>query len=313
MITKEILVNELVKNGYSQEGDSKEWSIAKRYFRYINPEMAEAFMKLREHPRAKATIIDSEIKLLKENISDLLKETKDEKFNLIDISCIDGMKAKEILKALPKDMKIRYCPVSVNEHFVNLSLENVKKEKFQNVADYSPQVTKDFEDLDEVGAALRNNNYQRNVYLFLGSIISNFEINHYLFKLSQSMLPGDIMIMGNGIRTGPRLANLETYQDKVFNDWLIHLMRTLGFKDEEVEYHARFAHNRLEGCYKIKADKTFDYEKRKIKLKKGDNVIVTFQYKFFEQELKDFCNLYFDEVKLIKDPVNEYVLVACKR
>ena len=90
-------------------------------------------------------------------------------------------------------------------------------------------------------------------------------------------------------------------------------MRTLGFKDEEVEYNARFAHNRLEGCYKIKVDKTFDYEKRKIELKKGDNILVTFQYKFYEQELKDFCKMYFDTVNLVKDPINEYVLIACKK
>ena len=312
MITKEILLKEIIKNGYYKENGARVWSIANRSFRYINPEMAKSYLKLKEHPRYKATIIDIEIKLLKENIQTFLKSLNGKEFNLI-VNCEDGTKAKAIISSLPKNMKIRYCPISVNEYLINLSLENVKKENFTNVIDYAPRITIDLESLDDVGAALRNSKYQKNVLFLHGSFLASFDINDYLFRLSQSMLPGDMLIIGNGIRTGERFANLETYKHPIFNEWLIHLMKYLGFQDKEVEYNARFANNRLEAYYTIKVDREIKYEKKEIDLKKGDKIIVLFQYKLFENELKDFCNMYFDNVKIVTDQEKEYAVVLCER
>ena len=313
MIYKEVLLKELIKNGYALSNGIKVWDISKRTFRYISKEMAQAFLKLEEHPRYKANIIDTEIKLLKENASEFLKSLKNEPFNLIDVSCTEGIKAKEIINSLPKNMKIRYCPSCVNEFLVGLSLKNIKKENFSNIVDYAQSVTNDFESFDQVGAALRNTTYQKNAYLLLGSLLASFEINDYLFKLSQSMFPGDLLIIGNGIRKGERFTNLETYKHPLFNDWLIHLMRDLGFKDNEVKYNARFANNRLEAYYTVNIDKILEYENRKIKFKKGDEIIVAFQYKLYAKELEDFCDMYFDNVKLIQDSQEEYALVMCKK
>ena len=313
MITKDILIKELIKNGPAKQNGVNVWDISKRTFRYVSKEMAESFLKLQEHSRYKATIIDTEIKLLKENASEFLKGLKDAPFNLIDVSCTEGTKAKIIIDSLPKTMKIRYCPACVNEFLVGLSLEKIKKENSPNIVDYAPRVTRDFESFDEVGAALRNTTYQKNVYLLLGSLLASFEINDYLFKLSQSMLPGDLLIIGNGIRKGERFANLETYQQPIFNNWLIHLMKNLGFKDGEVKYNARFANNRLEAYYKINTSKILEYENKKIELKKNDEVIVAFQYKLYAKELRDFCDMYFDNIKLVQDVQEEYALVMCKK
>ena len=130
MISKDILLRELIKNGPAKQNGANVWDISKRTFRYINKDMAESFLKLQEHPRYKATIIDTEIKLLKENASEFLKGLKDTPFNLIDVSCTEGLKAKVIISSLPKTMKIRYCPSCVNEYLVRLSLEKIKKENF---------------------------------------------------------------------------------------------------------------------------------------------------------------------------------------
>jgi len=313
MINKEILFKELIKNGHSKENGSKVWSIANRSFRYINLEMTKAFLKIREHPRYKATITNAEIKLLRDNISRFLDSVKESQFNLIDMNCIRGEKAVEIMKTLPKTMKLRYCPVSVNEDLIKMTLENLKKQKYENLIDYAPRITKDFESFDQVGAALRNTTYQKNVYLLLSSLISSFEINDYLFRLSQPMFPGDLLVIGNGIRTGERFVHLEVYKNPMFNNWLIHLMRQLGFKDEEVSYDARFANNRLEAYYTINVDKTIESEGKKINFKKGDKIIVAFQYKLYEEELKNFCKMYFETVELVKDPEGEYALVLCKK
>ncbi|MDO8508529.1 MAG: L-histidine N(alpha)-methyltransferase [Nanoarchaeota archaeon] len=313
MIIKELLLKELVKNGYSVENGINIWDISDRSFRFINKEMADAYLKLKEHPRYKSNVIDKELKLLKETSKQLLKCVEDCEFNLIDMGCISGEKAIELIKSLPKNLKLRYCPVNVNEYLVRLAEEGVKKENFPNVMDYAPRISKNFQSLDEIGAALRNSKYQKNVFLLLGSLLSTFEINNYLFNLSRSMLPGDILIVGNGIRKGERYTNLETYKHPLFNEWLIHLMRELEFKDNEVEYNVRFAHNRLEAFYKIKINKTFEHEGKSIKIKKGDEIIVIFQNKFFANELRDFCDMYFDEVKLSHDIEEEYAIVFCKK
>lgn len=311
MLTKGLLIKELIKNGHSVENGVNIWDISNRSFRYINKEMAEAYLKLRQHPRYKKTVTEIEISLLKENAVDFIRCMEECYFNLIEMGCTDGEKARIIIKELPHEF--RYCPVNVNEYLVKLSLEEIKKENFPNVIEYAPRITKDFQSIGEVGAALRNNKYQKNVFLILGSLISSFDINDYLFNLSQTMLPGDLLLIGNGIRKGERFANLQTYQNPLFNDWLIYLMRELGFKDSEVEYNARFAHNRLEAYYKIKINKTIEHENKRIEIKKGDEIIVAFQYKLYAKELRDFCDMYFDEVTLVHDPEEEYALVMCKK
>lgn len=313
MPMRSILFKELIKNGHAESNGSKVWDISRRYLRYINPEMAKAFLKIMEHPRYKATIIDIELRLLKENIAKFFKDIGEAPFNLIDMSCTDGSKITTIANSLPKNFKMRYCPVSVNEYLVNLSLNNVKSKNFGNIIDYAPRLAKDFESLDEIGAALRNSTYQRNVLLLLSSFLSSFDINDYLFRLSQSMLPGDILIIGNGIRKGERFVNLETYENPIFNDWLIHLMKQLGFNENEVSYNARFANNRLEAYYKVNKDKALIYENKKLNFSKGDEIIVAFQHKLYAKELNTFCDMYFDKIKLVKDKDEEYSLVFCTK
>ena len=313
MVLKGILLKELIKNGYSKEDNAKMWSIANTSFWFINPEMSQAFLKLNRVPRYKATIIDTETKLLKENIGNFLKSAENPPFNLIDANCIDGSRANAIIKSLPQTIKFRYCPVSFNGYFTKLAIENIKKENFPNLVECAPRLSQDYERLGEIGVALRNSKYQKNVFLLLGSLLSSFEINDYLFKLSQTMLPSDILIIGNGIRTGERFEHLETYQHPIFNEWLIHLMRILGFKDSEVEVNARFANNRLEGYYTIKINKKIAFEGKNIEIKKGDKILVAFQYKLYEQELKNSCKMYFDSAELVKDHQNEYALVMCKK
>ncbi len=313
MVIKQAILKELVKNGYSEENGSKVWSIANTSLWFITPEMSRAFLKLRDVPRYRETIIETEIKLLEENIASFLESMKNVKFNLIDMNCGNGEKAKRLIQKLPQTMKFRYCPVCINGCLAELSSESVKKENFTHITEHAQRVSQNYETMGEIGAALRNSTYQKNVILFLGSLLSSFEINDHLFKLSQTMLPGDLLIIGNGIRTGQRFNNLETYKHPVFNEWFIHLMRLLGFKDEEVEVNTRFAHNRLEGFYTIKTNKTLHYEGKEINIKEGDKIIVAFQYKLYENELKDFCNMYFDKVDLKKDSQNEYALVLCKK
>ena len=313
MVARESLFRELVKNGYAQDNSKKVWNIANMSLLYLSNDMAKAFLRLKEHPRYKATIIDIEINLLKKYAKELFKDFNYKDFNLINMGCNDGTKAKVLLKELDKDLKIRYCAVCVNSYVNRLAIENVKKGRFVNVADYVQRIIPDFDEMYDVGIALRNSRYSRNVCLLLGSLLGGFEINDYLFKLSNSMLPGDMLIIGNGIRTGERLVNLETYKHPIFNQWFIHLIKEIGLDESEVDYDAHFANNRVEGFYRIKVDKVIEFGKKKFNFSKGDEILVAVLYKYYEKELENFCKMYFSNVKLFKDPEEEYALVACRK
>ncbi len=312
MDVKEFLIDEIVKNGYSPEGTGKIWDLSKRDLLYLTKEQADAFLKLREHPRYKQIIIDKEISLMKENSKSIIEKLKSSPFNLIDVGCGDGIKAVEFLKILDGKADSRYIALNLNDGLMDLALKGVKTSKLKSVKEFKKRLAR-FDEIDEAISESRCKDYQRNVVLMLGSIIASFEINDYLFHLSQAMFKGDVLVLGNGIRKGERFVGLETYKHPVFSSWFIHLMRELGFKDSEVEYDARFANNRVEGFYKIKIDKEISHKGKKLSFKKGDEIVVAILYKFFEKELEEFCKMYFSEVKLLKDSEEEYALIFCKK
>tara|TARA_Y100000310_G_C20696985_1_gene826375 strand:+ start:1806 stop:2750 length:945 start_codon:yes stop_codon:yes gene_type:complete len=310
---KDALFKELVRKGYSicKEG-RRVWDVANRSLLYMTPELAEAFLKVRSHPRYKATIIDIETGLLKDNADKFVKEFGEEPFNLIDMGCGDGIKAKVFIEALCGHCKLRYCPVNVNENLVNLALKNIKDEGFENVLDFKPHVS-DLESLDEVASMMKGGEYQNNVILLLGSLLASFELHDYLFKLSRAMFKGDVLIIGNGVRTGERFVGLESYKHPLFGEWLSHLIREMGFEDSEVDYDARFENGRVEGFFRIKNDKKISHDGKEVEFKEGDEIVVATLYKYFEKELEEFCKMYFRDVEVVSDTANEYVLLLCKK
>jgi uncharacterized SAM-dependent methyltransferase len=304
---------ELIRNGYSELNDGRKvWDISNRSFLYMTPELVEAFLEVRQHPRYKQIIIDIEKELLKKNGSEFVKGLGDEPYNLIDMGCGDGSKAQVFLESLAGRGKIRFCPVGPNDVLVKLALGNVEKSGFANVDGYSPYVA-DLESLHEVAVKMKEGNYKKNVILLLGSILASFDIHSYLFNLTQSMSIGDRLIIGNGIRGGERFESLEVYKHPVFQKWLFPLIKTLGFEKNEVEYDARFANGRVECYYKVNVDKNLNFGEKEIEFKKGDEVVTAVLYKFYGPELEDFCKMYFREVELIRDSSNEYALVLCKK
>jgi uncharacterized SAM-dependent methyltransferase len=313
MELKEAIFSELVKKGYSELSDGRKvWDISNRSLLYMTKSLVEDFLKVRQHPRYSQIIIDIEKDLLKKHGEDFVRSLGEEPFNLIDMGCGDGDKAKAFLEALKGKGKVRFCPVGPNDELVKLASDNVKKGCFENVEDYEPYVA-DLESLHEVAAKMKNGKYKKNVILLLGSILASYDIHSYLFNLTQSMFVGDRLIIGNGIRRGERFESLEVYRHPVFQSWVSHLIKGLGFSQEEIEYDARFANGRVECFYKLKIDKTLQVGDRDIDFRKGDEVIVAVLYKFYGPELEDFCKMYFREADLVRDSDSEYALVLCKK
>lgn len=306
------IFNELLNKGYSVKGKNRIWTLANSKLLYITPELAKGFLNLAKSEVYKKKVYAIEAKLLRDNALKILEPLKGRDFNLIDLGCGDGKKVGEFVRALKNRGSFRYCPVDISSYLINRAISNIKSENFKNVKAYESSVS-DFENFDNIIAVLRNDKYQKNMIFLLGNTLANFEINDFLFNLSNGMFERDYLVIGNGIRTGPRLVSLETYKSKAFGDWLYGVMSGLGFKKNEVEYDARFAHSRLECFYKIKVNKKINHLGRRAEFKKGDQVVVAVLYKYYEDELVDFTKRYFSDVQLVKDPDNEHALLICRK
>jgi uncharacterized SAM-dependent methyltransferase len=314
MDMKTILLKELIKNGHENFGSNRVWDIASRKFLYINEEMAKGFMGLRNFDRYKTHILGTEVSLIKKNANILSDTLAKESFNLIDICCGDGSKAVEFIKSLNSEVKIRYVPINSCDYLTNLAVKNVKKANLKNVVEYKPIISDcDGSTLNKLTKELKLSPFKKNAVLLLGSILASYEINDYLFQLSKDMNKGDFLLIGNGVRKGERLVSLKTYKEDIFNKWFFGLIKYLGFNEEEVEYDARFANDRIEMFYKIKIDKTVNSENLKVDFKKGDEILTATLYKYYSEEFEKFCKLYFSDLEIKEDKTGGYALVFCKK
>jgi len=314
MGVKDLIFKEFVKNGYAKTDGNKSWDIAQRKFLYLTEEQAKSFLGLRKFEVYRKQIIDREINLIRENASKIAEDIGNEPFNLVDIYCGDGTKACELIKSLGKEVKIRYCPVNVNEYMVNLASENIKKAGFENVVEVHPIISDgDPITLRNLEKDIKTKEFDRNVVLLLGTVLASYEINDYLFEISRNMKKNDYLLIGNGIRTGERLVEIEKYKHKLLGNWFVHLVKELGLEEDEVEYDAKFGNSRIEMFYRLKVDKTIEHNGKKVELKKGDEILTTVLYKYFEEEFDKFCKMYFSDVFLATDEDKGYALVLCKK
>ncbi len=308
MVNKE-LFKSLMKTGFSVNSGKKTWDISERRFLYMTPDLANGFLEIRKFPAYKKEVVDREIALIRAYSKTLSKEIGEGPINLIDIYCGDGKKAIEFVKSI-KAKNIVYYPTNVSNYLTDIASKNMKDELgIQSktiISDGYGHILKG--EIEKI----RNEKPAKNIILLLGSVLGSYEINDYLFELRSVMREGDILIIGNGVREGERLVNLEMYKHPIWNNWFIHLMKELGFKEDEVEYDARFNEVRVEGFYRINGDKKISVNGEKIEFKKGDEILAAILYKYYPEELEKFCKMYFNEVLLTLDSDKGYALVICK-
>ena len=171
MNIRDIVFKELIRNGYSESKGKKIWNIANRSFLHLTPEMSKRFLNLRKFKPYKEGIYDRELELFRKHAPDFLERIgTGEPFNLIDIGCGDGAKAKEFIDALKGRIEVRYCPVSPDKHLIDVAIKNIKSGKFKNVT-YKSHVA-DFGDLSEVATLMRSIKFQKNVVLLHDSVLA---------------------------------------------------------------------------------------------------------------------------------------------
>jgi dimethylhistidine N-methyltransferase len=207
---KKLSKNALAFQEGLEEGLSAEpKTISSRFF--YNEKGDELFQKIMNLEEYYLTDCEFEIfNRQKESILDAISPNK-EAFNLIELGAGDGSKTKVLIDYfLEKGIEFNYYPVDISKHILDL-LELDLKENFPSLNVFP--VNKEY------FAALNNlkeMNNKKNVVLFLGSNIGNFDqqtLNDFFQAFSTSSKKGDQLLIGVDLRKDAKVI-LHAYSDK---------------------------------------------------------------------------------------------------
>ena len=308
----DLIFKELIKRGYSLEGNTRIWNIADSKLWYLTPSQAQAFLDLEDEEEYKKTVTQQELNLINNNIKEILGKFGNEPINIIDIGCGDGRKAAMFIEKF-KGTKIRYCPIDISSYMVNKAIDRVEEvSTVEEVVEFQWNIS-DFENIENISTLLRQGEYKKNLFLLLGNTLGNFEINELLYEIRSSMKDGDLILIGNGLDHRKPSKIINSYNTDHFNRFSIHPLLQLGLKKEDVEFGVRFKNSRIESFYTIKKAKKISFLGRSVKFDVGDQIIVIVSYKYNKEDLIGFLNLYFDDVMAKVSEDGSYALALCKK
>lgn len=313
----DMLLQGFLKNGFAKTNGNKSWELTDLQYLSLTDDMAKGFLSFSTTASYRKQFFELELRLIKEQANLISKSIGNEPFNLIDIYCGDGFKASELIKELVsknKNLRICYCPLNASQYLLDTAMENVKKAEIANVVDYKPFLsTGDGRSLRHISAMLKPGEFKKNVVVILGGVIACFDINEYLFELNRDLHKGDILIIGNGVRVGERLVDIEKYKDNAFHNWFKHVMLAMGFTEKDIQFDARFGNSRVEFLYRLKKDFVKELDGKKVEFKSGDEFVVAALYKYYSEEFEKFCKMYFANSNVLTDKDKGYALVVCKK
>jgi dimethylhistidine N-methyltransferase len=121
---------------------------------------------------------------------------RDEKFNLVELGCGDGLKTITLMKSfLRNDANFNFVPLDISQAAVDFLIDNLDKEFKEPLFKVSGLVAEYFQGL----SWLTENAQERNMILFLGSNIGNFNRStsmRFLRHLWYSLNDGDYVLIG---------------------------------------------------------------------------------------------------------------------
>ena len=310
----DLIFKELIKRGYTLEGNTRVWNIADSKLWYLTPDQADAYLEAVEKaPDYKKAMIDSEIELLEENIEDIASQISNgDNVTIMDIGCGDGKKAIVPIEYLKKKgKKITYCPIDISGFMVEKAKENISKLDIDQLIDFKWNIS-DFENLENVTPLLRRKD-NGILMLFLGSTLGNFEMHEVLYEIRESMSFEDSLLIGVSIGDSSEEDYAKAYKTEYADYFLGKVLKQIGFKDDEMEFDSRYKHRRVECFYKITKDKEITFQDRKINFHKGDQIIVSVSNKYNEKSFEDALKLYFGKCKVYLNDKKSWALILCKK
>jgi len=310
----DLIFKELIKRGYSLEGNTRIWNIADSKLWYLTPEQSQAYLDAENSREYKKKMVDNEIKLLGETIPKIMKKiSSKENMTLVDVGCGDGKKAIVPINILKSNHKINYCPIDISAYMVNRAIENISNlDGVEKVVKFQWNVS-DFENLENVTELLRRGGREL-LILFLGSTLGNFETHDLLYSLQNSMGFGDSLLIGVSLSNTKDEEELaKSYITPEADNFMGHVLVELGFSRDEIKFGARYRHRRVECFYEIKENKTIKFQDKELNFKKGDQIIVSYSHKYNQKELEDAIKLYFGKYEFYTNEEKDWTLLFCQK
>ncbi len=308
----DLIFKELIKRGYSLEGNTRIWNIADSKLWYLKPEQAQAFLDLEGSESYQKEVIQKEINLINNNIKEFLGKIGKDNLNIIDLGCGDGKKAVLFIEHLKGKVKLRYCPVDISSYMVEKAIKKIRKVDAGEVVEFQWNIS-DFENIENISILLRQGGYKKNLSLLLGNTLGNFEINELLYEIRSSMKGGDFLLIGNGLDNRKPEEILKSYNSEEVDNFLIKIPQQLGFKKEDVKLGVRFANSRVELYYTIQTSKKLKLHDKELIFNKGDQILVSVSYKYSKEDFISFMNLYFDDAIVKTSEDGSYAIALCKK
>jgi len=314
----DLLLRAFLKNGFAHVNENKSWEITELQYLSLTDDFAKGFLSFSRDLKYSTQFFKLEVEMIRK-YSDVISESiGNNNFNLIDIYCGDGLKSIELIKSINSktngSLKICYCPLNASQYLIDLAISNVKKAGISNVVEYKPFLSAgDGRALRLIANSLKSEEFKKNVVAIMGGVIACFDINEYLFELNRDMQKDDVLIMGNGVRVGERLVEIDKYKVESFHNWFKHVMLGLGFAESDFEFDARFGNSRVEFLYRLKKERIEKIDGKTIIFKPGDEFVVAALYKYYAEEFDKFCKMYFSNSQVFTCEDNGYALVVCKK
>ncbi|MEO0336500.1 MAG: L-histidine N(alpha)-methyltransferase, partial [Pseudomonadota bacterium] len=155
---------------------------------------SELFKQIMALPEYYPTSCEAEI--LGDQGNEIAKHLGGEKLNLIELGCGDGAKTILLLNHLLKNQaELKFVPLDISKAAIDFLIENLKKEYGEIPFDIQGLVSEYFGGL----SWLTENQANRNLVLFLGSNIGNFNKQtsmRFLRHLWHSLNGDDYVLVG---------------------------------------------------------------------------------------------------------------------
>ena len=315
MKVNDLIFKELLRRGYSLEGNTRVWNIADSKLWYLEEEQAKGYLSVEDSKGYQDGIAHKEICLLEQHMPAIAKKIlHGSAINIIDIGCGDGRKSIVPIEILSKKTKVRYCPVDISDYMVREAIRNIKKTKKSEVVEFNWNIS-DFDNLENISALLRDDEFRQNFLLFLGGTVTNFELHEVMHEVAEAVDSGiDYLLLGLGLDTGESAKkDVKTLKQKPLDDFFGLVMEQLGFKRDEIEFGTRLKHGRIEWYYTIKNDKKISLGGRFVSFYKGDQVMVAQTYRHTKEEFEEAMRIYFNEVEFFLSDDGSRALVLCKK
>lgn len=310
----DLIFRELIKRGYSLNGNTRIWNIADSKLWYLTSEQAQAYLDLENSEEYTKTVNGDEgQKLIEGRANDILEWANGKPINVIDLGCGDGKKAAGLIKAFKGKLKVKYCPIDISSYMVKKAIETFSREQIAEIVEFQYNIS-DFENLENVMHLLNLGEYKKNLVLLLGNTLGNFEINELLHEIRSSMKGNDLLMIDAAVADEKIEERTKSQaENKEVDNFLIKMPLLLGLDKSDLEYNTRFENHRMEFYYTIKNNKTIKFNEKEVLLKKGDQIIVAVAYKYSDSDLLSYLNLYFNSVQPSFSEDRSKTVTLCKK